>query len=148
MKIIIRPAAIDDVEAIFDVRTSVTENHLSREEMRQMGITESVVGAMIQHTPCAWVATDGASIVGFSMILPDEGCLFAAFVLPAYQSRGIGRALVTTAEAELFKHHVTLWLETAKNSRAEMFYTRLGWGNKKEIDKRDIRLEKSQNNAR
>ncbi|MII54731.1 GNAT family N-acetyltransferase, partial [Salmonella enterica subsp. enterica] len=39
----IRQALITDVESIFDVRTSVRENHLSREEMRQMGITESSV---------------------------------------------------------------------------------------------------------
>ena len=33
---------------IFNVRTSVKENHLSREEMEQMGITESVVIDMIE----------------------------------------------------------------------------------------------------
>lgn len=34
MDINIRPAQLSDVESIFIVRTSVTENHLSREEMR------------------------------------------------------------------------------------------------------------------
>jgi len=43
MSINIRPAQFSDVDEIFSVRTSVTENHLSREEMRRMGITESVV---------------------------------------------------------------------------------------------------------
>lgn len=143
MDITIRSAQPSDVDAIFVVRTAVTENHLSREAMRQMGITESVVADMIRQNPCAWVAVDNELIVGFSMILPEEGCLFAAFVLPEYENRGIGRRLVLAAENELFKHHQIAWLETAKNSRAVMFYTCLGWGNETAIDEGDVRLEKT-----
>lgn len=50
MSISIRPAQVSDVETIFDVRTSVTENHLSREELRQRGITEGTVADMIQKS--------------------------------------------------------------------------------------------------
>ncbi|MFX4310525.1 GNAT family N-acetyltransferase, partial [Enterobacter sp. 63] len=89
------------------------------------------------------VAILNDNVIGFSMILPDEGCLFAAFVLPEYQGRGIGRRLVELAEHELFKHHETAWLETDKNSRAAQFYMQLGWVKKKNIDGTDIRLEKS-----
>ncbi|AEN64716.1 GCN5-related N-acetyltransferase [Enterobacter soli] len=143
MTIFIRTAQPSDVNSIFDVRTSVTENHLSREEMRLIGITESAVADMIEQSQCAWVAILNDNVIGFSMILPDEGCLFAAFVLPEYQGRGIGRRLVELAEHELFKHHETAWLETDKNSRAAQFYMQLGWVKKKNIDGTDIRLEKS-----
>ncbi len=146
MGIDIRQALITDVDSIFDVRTSVIENHLSREEMRQIGITESVVADMIQNGPCAWVAIVSMKVVGFSMILQDEGCLFAAFVLPEHENKGIGRGLVMAAEKELFKHHEVIWLETAKNSRAAKFYKHLGWGNKMDIDDGDIRLEKKKKN--
>lgn len=142
MNVNVRTAQLSDIDGMFDVRTSVTENHLSREEMRQMGITESVVGDMIEKDRCAWVATENDKIIGFSMILPDEGCLFAAFVLQKYEGRGVGRRLVALAEQELFKHHETAWLETDKNSRAANFYMQLGWGNKKNINGTDIRLEK------
>lgn len=142
MSINIRPALVSDVDSIFDVRTSVVENHLSREEMHQMGITESAVANMIQNTLCAWVAVENEKIIGFSMILPDDGCLFAAFVLPEYEGRGAGRRLVKVAEQELFKYHDTVWLETDKNSRAAKFYLHLGWVNKMDIDEADIRLEK------
>ncbi|NWA39764.1 GNAT family N-acetyltransferase [Pseudomonas reactans] len=142
MSINIRTAQLADIDGIFDVRTSVTENHLSREEMRQMGITESAVAEMIENNHCAWVATENDKIIGFSMILPDEGCLFAAFVLPEYEGRGVGRRLVSLAEQELFKHHEIAWLETDKNSRAAKFYMQLGWGNKKAINDTDIKLEK------
>lgn len=128
---------------MFDVRTSVMENHLSREEMRQMGITEGVVGDMIEKSLCAWVATENNKIIGFSMILPDEGCLFAAFVLPEYEGKGIGRRLVRLAEQELFQHHEIAWLETDKNSRAAKFYMQLGWGNETDLNGTDIKLEKS-----
>jgi hypothetical protein len=85
MTIITRTAQPSDVDSIFDVRTSVTENHLSREEMRLIGITESAVADMIEQSQCAWVAILNDNVIGFSMILPDEGCLFAAFVLPEYE---------------------------------------------------------------
>lgn len=137
----VRTAQLSDIDGMFDVRTSVIENHLSREEMRQMGITEIVVADMIENNHCAWVATENDKIIGFSMILPDEGCLFAAFVLPEYEGRGVGRRLVVLAEQELFKHHEIAWLETDKNSRAANFM-QLGWGNKTNINGTDIKLEK------
>ena len=143
MSTYVRTAQLSDIESMFDVRTSVIENHLSREEMRQMGITEGVVGDMIEKSLCAWVATENNKIIGFSMILPDEGCLFAAFVLPEYEGKGIGRRLVRLAEQELFQHHEIAWLETDKNSRAAKFYMQLGWGNETDLNGTDIKLEKS-----
>ncbi|TCV91141.1 GNAT family N-acetyltransferase [Biostraticola tofi] len=142
MSVNVRTAQLSDIDGMFEVRTSVIENHLSREEMRQMGITESVVADMIEKNHCAWVATEKDKIIGFTMILPDEGCLFAAFVLPEYEGRGVGRRLVMLAEQELFKHHEIAWLETDKNSRAAKFYRQLGWGNETNINGTDIKLEK------
>jgi len=142
MGICTRKAQPSDVKSIFDVRTAVTENHLSREEMRQMGITESVVAGMIAASGCAWVATDNDKVIGFSMILADEGCLFAAFVRPEYEGKGFGRRLVEHAEQELFKDHQTIWLETDKNSRAAQFYIQRGWHITRDISDTDVRLEK------
>lgn len=105
MNIRTRLALSSDIEGIFDVRTSVKENYLSREEMELMGITESSVIDMIEKSRCAWVAVDDGKVIGFSMIILDEGSLFAAFVLPEYEGRGVGRSLVELAEQELFKHH-------------------------------------------
>lgn len=142
MNINIRPAQLSDVESIFIVRTSVAENHLSREEMQEMGITETTVSNMIEENRCAWVATDDDEVVGFSMISREKGSLYGLFVLPAYEGRGIGRSLTKIAEQELFKHHEIAWLETDKNSRAAKFYMHLGWGNKTTLDGAFIRLEK------
>lgn len=142
MNIRTRLALSSDIEGIFDVRTSVKENYLSREEMELMGITESIIIDMIEKSRCAWVAVDDGKVIGFSMIIVDEGSLFAAFVLPEYEGRGVGRSLVELAEQELFKHHEVVWLETDKNRRAAEFYRRLGWVEKQNVSESDIRLEK------
>lgn len=142
MSIQIRLARPSDVGGIFRVRTSVNENVLTVTEMAEMGITEVSVSEMIQSAPCAWVACDGVQIVGFSMIDSDEGSLFAAFVLPSFEGKGIGKKLVHAAEEVLFSKHALAWLETAGTSRAAGFYRHLGWGNEQDIGEGDVRLEK------
>lgn len=142
MTIEIRPATPADVSGIFHVRTSVSENVLSRAELADLGITEEAIADMIATSPCAWVAVQDDVVVGFSMIDADEGSLFAAFVLPAYEGTGIGRQLVEVAEQQLFTCHETSWLETGKTTRAAGFYRHLGWGNEQNIGNGDIRLEK------
>ena len=81
-------------------------------------------------------------VVGFSMINGEAGSLFAAFVLPAHEGKGLGTALVRMAEDALFQRHQVIWLETGKTTRAAGFYRHLGWGSETEITAHDIRLEK------
>ena len=138
----IRPALLSDIPAIFRVRTSVRENHLSIEKLTQMGITENAVAEMIAASSCAWVAVVDHQVVGFSMIDIDDASLFAAFVLPAFEGRGLGKKLVSAAEAELFRRHGEIWLETGRDTRAAGFYRSLGWGNEQDIGNVDIRLTK------
>ncbi|MBK0031358.1 GNAT family N-acetyltransferase [Erwinia sp. S43] len=142
MTITIRAATPDDIDGLFHVRTSVRENTLTCEELEEMGITRAAVTAMIQNSSCAWVAAEDQQVVGFSMIIPEDACLFAAFVLPEYENRGIGKRLVQVAEDELFRQHDVIWLETGKTTRAAGFYRHSGWGNETPADEGDIRLEK------
>lgn len=142
MQISIRQAQQTDVDGIFHVRTSVHENALTIAELAEMGITPAAVTEMIRSAPCAWVASDNAKIIGFSMIDPAEGALFAAFVLPSHEGKGIGKRLVQAAETALFAQYALIWLETAVTSRAAGFYRHLGWGNAQDIGGGDIRLEK------
>jgi GNAT superfamily N-acetyltransferase len=147
MGIHIRAAVPADVNGIFTVRTSVNENILTREALQDMGITEATVREMIEAELCTWVALDGEIIIGFSMILSDEGCLFAAFVLPTYEGRGIGKALVDVAEQQLFLTHEQIWLETEKHSRAAGFYQRLGWVQEAELSGGDARFIKQRSSV-
>lgn len=127
MTVIIRDAVEGDVPEIFEVRTSVRENHLSAEQMAEIGITHRTILDAIHEEPCLWVAVDGNRIVGFSMASSEDSCLFAAFVRPEWEGQGIGRLLVDRAEAFLFSRSQSIWLHTDVSSRAAGFYEKLGW---------------------
>lgn len=138
----IRPATEADVEAVFHIRTSVKENHLSLEQMTAMGITPDAIWEAIAAESCAWLAEAGGKAVGFAMVDMEEGCVFAAFVLPEWEGRGLGRRLMAEAEARLFRRHETIWLETDGRSRASGFYAHLGWKPTATDGNGDVRFEK------
>ncbi|MFA7894401.1 GNAT family N-acetyltransferase [Pseudomonas putida] len=140
----IRFANLGDIDAIFDIRTSVHENHLSREQLAAIGISPITVRQAIIEAPCAWIAEVNGTPVGFSMADVEDGCVFAAFVLPKFEGNGLGRRLMEQAETFLFQHHQTIWLETAEASRAYGFYRHLGWQPLESLTGGDVRFEKSQ----
>lgn len=142
MTLQIRAATATDVAGIFHVRCAVIENALTLVELAALGITPETVTGMIASGPCAWVAVEGAEVIGFSMIDDEEGSLFAAFILPGHEGKGIGRQLVAVAEAQLFTRHAMCWLETGSTTRAAGFYRRLGWTSEQDVGNGDIRLEK------
>ncbi len=142
MTIIICDAAEEDIPAIFEVRTSVRENHLSVEQMAKLGITNETIRQALRKEPCTWVAVHRDHIVGFSMADAADACLFAAFVRPEWQGQGIGRRLMERAEAFLFERHSSIWLHTDGSSRAVGFYERLGWERMPDVEQRDARFEK------
>ncbi|MCF0063197.1 GNAT family N-acetyltransferase [Dyadobacter chenwenxiniae] len=144
MHIDIRLAETSDIPSIFNIRTSVKENHLSLEQLAEIGITYETIERAILEEPCLWIALVNNHPAGFSMADSSEGCVFAAFVSPAYEGIGIGRILMEKAEAFLFNHYTKIWLETARNSRAEDFYTKLGWIATESLPNGDIRFEKYQ----
>jgi len=138
----IRLASIADIDAIFRIRTSVRENHLSHDQLAEMGITPGAIREAIQAAPCAWIAEVNGNPVGFSMADSEDGCVFAAFVLPEFEGLGLGRSLMAEAEAFLFSSHQTIWLETAEASRASGFYKALGWQPVAGLPEGDVRFEK------
>lgn len=142
MTVTIRIAAEADIPAIFEVRTSVRDNHLSVEQMAEMGITHETILQALRKEPCIWVAVDGGHIVGFSVGDAADACVFAAFVRPEWAGQGIGRRLMERAETFLFERHSTIWLHTDGSSRAAGFYERLGWERMPDVENRDARFEK------
>ena len=144
MALIVRDARVADIPAIFAIRTSVRENHLSAEALERMGITPDAIREALQAAPCLWVAEIDGELVGFSMADTDEGCVFAAFVRPEREGQGIGRSLMQKAEEFLFKCHDRIWLETDGRSRAAGFYRSLGWHLIETLPSGDVRFEKRQ----
>ncbi|MGD1871419.1 MAG: GNAT family N-acetyltransferase [Mastigocoleus sp.] len=127
----IRKAQIADIETLFDIRTSVIENHQSREEIAELGITPETVSQMLQTDCCAWIAEVNNKAMAFSMANATEKTIVGIFVLPSFEGHGIGRALMQKAEDWLFSQQDTeeIWLLTGNEPklRAYGFYLHLGW---------------------
>lgn len=121
----------DDVEALFEIRCSVVENHQSREELAALGITTESVAAMIESGGyLSIIAEVDDRPVGFAMAQISDGYVFALFVKPGYEGQGIGKALMKTVEAGLHSAGVAeAWLATGADPRlrAVGFYRHLGW---------------------
>ncbi|MDF3864608.1 GNAT family N-acetyltransferase [Pseudomonas denitrificans (nom. rej.)] len=145
----IRRATPADIDTLFDIRTSVRENHLSREQMAELGITPQVLTEAIKTAPCAWVAEIEGVAGGFAMVDTQEGELFALFVRPECEGLGMGSLLLAAAEEQLFREHGNIWLVTdgGDGIRANAFYRRHGWQLSGRVDERDVRYEKSRSSA-
>ena len=127
---LIRVAQQEDIETLFEIRTSVKENYQSREEIAELGITPDSVSKMLQTDCCAWLAEIDDQVIGFSIANKTEKTIFGAFVRPSFEGRGVGRKLMEAAESWLFSNNITdIWLLTGDdpNLRAYGFYLHLGW---------------------
>ncbi|MCS3429790.1 GNAT family N-acetyltransferase [Klebsiella sp. BIGb0407] len=142
MKTLIRPALTTDIQAIFSIRTAVKENHLSLEQLTEMGITPEVILEMLALPDCIWVAEINEITAGFAIADLEEGAIFALFVLPEYEGLGLGKQLMNHAEAALFQQYAQIWLETDSESRAAAFYQRRGWEAVEQLAGTDKRYQK------
>ena len=126
----IRIAQRDDIDTLFEIRTSVIENHQSREEIAELGITSESVAKMLKTDCCAWVAEIDDRPIGFSIANATEKTIFGIFVLPSFECQGAGRTLMQAAENWLWSKGVNeIWLVTGKDPslRAYGFYIHLNW---------------------
>ncbi len=140
--LIIGVATAADVPAMFDIRTRVRENALTRAQLAELGITEPGITDAVQADDCAFVARMDGRVVGFAMIDAEAASLFALFVDPAREGMGIGRRLLAAAEEALFARADRIQLDTQPGTRADGFYRRCGWQVEAVIDGGDIRMTK------
>ena len=126
----IRIAQRDDIDTLFEIRTSVVENHQSREEIAELGITPESVVKMLETDCCAWVAEIDNQPIGFSIANATEKTILGLFVLPSFEGQGVGGALMQVAESWLWSKEIEeIWLVTGNNPilRAYGFYLHLDW---------------------
>jgi GNAT superfamily N-acetyltransferase len=127
----IRKATRADYPRISEIRLSVRENRLSESKY---GLVETVANWIFDNS-IFWVWEEDGAIQGFSAADPRNGTIFALFVRPSYERRGIGRALLPPACQVLRDSgHETATLTTAAGTRAERFYRLDGWT---EIERQD-----------
>ncbi|VBA57508.1 Mycothiol acetyltransferase [Mycobacterium attenuatum] len=140
--LVVRTAEATDIDAVFEIRTSVTDNHLSYQQLTELGITKETVRDALEASPCVWIAEVEGTAAGFAMADAQAGSIFACFIHPQYQRRGLGPLLMGRAEAFLFQWHATIWLTTDAASRAPSFYRKLGWTAVRDLPDGSIRFEK------
>ena len=149
MYIAVRNVTETDIDALFEIRTSVTQNHLSRAQMTELGITSELLTNLINQHPCAWIAEVDGTAAAFSMVDIEAGEVFALFTRPEYEGFGLGRLLMSAAEKYLFTRHEKIWLITdgREGIRANGFYQHLGWSQVAAVDEIDVRYEKRRPSA-
>ena len=75
-----------------------------------------------------WVWEEDQEILGFSAGTCETGWIWALFVRPGHEGRGIGRALFAVAcDALMVAGFRILTLSTDPNTRAADFYRAAGW---------------------
>ncbi|XAH23773.1 GNAT family N-acetyltransferase [Xylophilus sp. GW821-FHT01B05] len=94
----IRIATPADITAVFDVRTSVRENHMSMAELAAIGVTPDTLAAMLSGDGRGWVAQEQGEVMAFAMADAADATVFAMFVRSSSEGRGLGRQLMAQAE--------------------------------------------------
>ena len=119
----IRRARQGDHPRITEIRMGVKENILR--DPSRVTIEDYI---WFRDNPGIWVWEEDADILGFSAADTRDGSIWALFVDPGHERRGIGRPLFEKALDVLRQDgHRTAWLTTDPGSRAEGFYRAAGW---------------------
>ena len=119
----IRRARHDERYRITEIRFAVQENQLGDPSL----VTVEDYIWFTEH-PGIWVWEEDGQILGFSAGDTRDGTIWALFVDPGCERRGIGRALFEAACDTLRRAgHRTAMLTTDSGTRAEGFYRTAGW---------------------
>jgi GNAT superfamily N-acetyltransferase len=120
----IRRARPEDRARVMEIRNSVTENVLG--DPSRVAVEQQY--GWFEQTPGIWVWEEDGRILGFSAADTRDGTIWALFMDPAHERRGIGRQLFAKACAVLHAAgHRTATLTTQPGSRADRFYQAAGW---------------------
>jgi GNAT superfamily N-acetyltransferase len=137
---IIRVAALTDIGQIQFVRNAVKENRLSDPAL----VADKDVEEYMTRRGRGWVCVMNEKIVGFAIVDMIENNVWALFVLPEFEARGIGKKLHQAMLEWYFVHTMEpIWLSTAPYSRAERFYRMQGWKEAGLHGKGEIKFEMS-----
>lgn len=118
----IRIATRADIPELQIIRSSVTENILTSI------ITEEMIIEVMEVYGRIWIYESEGRVLGFSAADKRTSNIWALFVLPAWEKRGIGKQLLHEAVEWLWSEGAkTIWLTTDPHTRAEEFYRIQGW---------------------
>ena len=135
---IYREAEITDIPQMHVVRTSVKENVLSNPDL----ITEQDYVDYLTKRGKGFVCEIDKIIAGFSIVDLVDKNVWALFVDPAFEGKGIGRKLHHLMLNWYFNQTTeTIWLGTEPQTRAASFYRKNGWKENGMHGKNEIKFE-------
>lgn len=137
----IRMAVLADIPGLMGLRAAVRENRPAVDN----AVTNDDIAAFMTHSRI-WIWQEGDRILGFSAGDTQLGWVWALFVDPDHEGRGIGSALLARAcrcVARAGFEHATL--TTDPGTRAARFYRRAGWTDAGETDEGEIIFERRLN---
>ena len=134
----IREAQVKDIPQIQVVRNSVKENMLSDPAL----VPDKDVEDYITRRGKGWVYEIDEKIVGFAIADLQDHNVWALFMHPDHEAKGIGKKLHDRMISWYFDQTAeAIWLGTAPNSRAEKFYRMQGWKEVGTHGKGEIKFE-------
>lgn len=119
-----RQAVEGDIPKLQVIRNAVRENVLSDPAR----VADADYAEHFRQPGNGWVCTKGARILGFAIADRTTSSVWALFVHPLYEGRGIGSSLLQQLLSWYFSGSaLPLRLSTAPGTRAERFYRMQGW---------------------
>ena len=137
-----REATVGDIAQIQIVRNSVKENVLSNPAL----VTDKDCEDYITRRGRGWVCIIEDRVVGFSIVDLVDHNVWALFIEPGFEGKGIGRKLHDDMLNWYFgQTDSTIWLGTSPLTRAEKFYRAAGWKEVGVHGKGEIKFEMNAN---
>ena len=135
---IFREAALSDIPQIQIVRHAVKENILSDPAL----VPDKDVEDYITRRGKGWVCEMNKTIVGFAIVSVADHNVWALFIQPGYDKKGIGKKLHDVMMDWYFDQtDDTVWLSTSPGTRAEQFYRKAGWAEAGTYGKGELKFE-------
>jgi len=136
--VIFREAKITDIPQIQEVRNAVRENTLSHPSL----IPDSAVEDYLTRRGKGWVGEINKKIAGFAIVSVVDHNVWALFIQPEFEKKGIGKRLHDAMMDWYFSQtRETIWLGTAPGTKAEAFYRKAGWREAGTHGKGEIKFE-------
>lgn len=133
-----RQATLKDISQLQEIRNAVTENVLSDPGL----ISTADYAFFLTRKGSGWVYENEGAILGFGIVDLQDNNVWALFVRPGFENKGIGRELHQKMMNWYFSNtQQMVWLSTAPGTRAASFYMAAGWQQNGIYGKGELRFE-------